>query len=294
MPSIVVTLGTMTIFRGTIFLLAGGQWVNAHQMSDSFKALPRTVFLELPVSTWITIAVIGLFALLMSRTPLGRAFYAVGVNPTASVYTGIDVGRTRFFAFAFAGMVSGLAGYLWVARYAVAYVDIAGGFELSIIAAWPWRCLHCRRHRHAGGAVLRRLFRLPQRPAGHQRLLRPDGDFGRGDRHRRDLQRPQRAQARPHHLAESRGGGRRMNEAPQTPRTIPDRLESPFRSALKSWEMLLIVVAVAIFIANSFASPYFLNPWSLSDATFNFTEKAIIWPWPWSSFQRSTFRWPRS
>ena len=135
MPSIVVTLGTMTIFRGTIFLLAGGQWVNAHQMSDSFKALPRTVFLELPVSTWITIAVIGLFALLMSRTPLGRAFYAVGVNPTASVYTGIDVGRTRFFAFAFAGMVSGLAGYLWVARYAVAYVDIAGGFELSIIAA---------------------------------------------------------------------------------------------------------------------------------------------------------------
>ncbi|WP_116652633.1 ABC transporter permease [Pelagibacterium sediminicola] len=67
-----------------------------------------------------------------------------------------------------------------------------------------------------------------------------------------------------------------MNEVPQTPRTIPDRLESPFRSALKSWEALLIVVAVAIFIANSFASPYFLNPWSLSDATFNFTEKAII------------------
>ncbi|GGA50733.1 ABC transporter permease [Pelagibacterium lentulum] len=134
-PSIVVTLGTMTIFRGSIFLLSSGQWVNAHQMSDAFKALPRAVMLGLPVSSWIAIAVIGLFVLLMSRTPLGRSFYAVGVNPTASVYTGIDVGRTRFFAFTIAGAVAGLAGYLWVARYAVAYVDIAGGFELQIIAA---------------------------------------------------------------------------------------------------------------------------------------------------------------
>jgi rhamnose transport system permease protein len=45
---------------------------------------------------------------------------------------------------------------------------------------------------------------------------------------------------------------------------------------LKSWETLLLAVAVAIFVANSFASPYFLSPWALSDATFNFTEKAII------------------
>nr|WP_269214094.1 ABC transporter permease [Brucella pseudogrignonensis] len=43
-----------------------------------------------------------------------------------------------------------------------------------------------------------------------------------------------------------------------------------------SWEMLLLGVAIAIFIANSFASPYFLNAWNLSDATFNFTEKALI------------------
>lgn len=59
-------------------------------------------------------------------------------------------------------------------------------------------------------------------------------------------------------------------------RTIPDRLQSPLERRLKSWETLLLLVAVAIFVANSFASPYFLNAWNLSDATFNFTEKAMI------------------
>lgn len=61
-----------------------------------------------------------------------------------------------------------------------------------------------------------------------------------------------------------------------TERFIPDRLQSPLQKKIKSWESLLLVVAVAIFIANSFASPYFLNAWNLSDATFNFTEKAMI------------------
>ncbi|MEM7392059.1 MAG: ABC transporter permease [Verrucomicrobiota bacterium] len=59
-------------------------------------------------------------------------------------------------------------------------------------------------------------------------------------------------------------------------RSIPDRLQSPFERNLKSWESLLMLVAIGIFIANSFSSPYFLNAWNLSDATFNFTEKAMI------------------
>lgn len=62
----------------------------------------------------------------------------------------------------------------------------------------------------------------------------------------------------------------------ETTRFIPDRLQSPLQQRLKSWESLLLLVAVAIFVANSFASPYFLNAWNLSDATFNFTEKAMI------------------
>jgi rhamnose transport system permease protein len=66
-----------------------------------------------------------------------------------------------------------------------------------------------------------------------------------------------------------------MTDTP-APRRIPDRLDKPLTSAVFSWEALLAAVAVAIFIANSLASPYFLDPWSLSDLTFNFTEKAIV------------------
>ena len=67
-----------------------------------------------------------------------------------------------------------------------------------------------------------------------------------------------------------------MTDTPLTNRQIPARLTHPFRSALFSWQSLLFLVAVAIFILNCFATPYFLSPWSLSDATFNFTEKALI------------------
>jgi len=57
---------------------------------------------------------------------------------------------------------------------------------------------------------------------------------------------------------------------------IPDRLRSRLFRTLSSWEFLLLVVGIFIFLFNTQASPYFLDPWNLSDATFNFTEKAMI------------------
>ena len=134
-PPIVVTLGTLTIFRGLVFVASGGAWVNAAQMSPDFIGFQRTAILGLPVLSWIGIAVAILFFILMTRTPLGRALYAIGVNPTASVYTGIDLGRTKFWAFVIAGAVAGLAGFLWVSRYVIASVEVASGYELTIIAA---------------------------------------------------------------------------------------------------------------------------------------------------------------
>lgn len=67
-----------------------------------------------------------------------------------------------------------------------------------------------------------------------------------------------------------------MTDISPTSRAIPDRLQSRATRALRSWETLLFAVVIAVFITNSFASPYFLNAWNLSDATFNFTEKAMI------------------
>ena len=76
-----------------------------------------------------------LFMIIMSRTKLGRAFYAAGGNPHAATYAGINVGRTQFWAFTISGALAGLTGYLWVSRFAVAYVDVAAGFELTVVAA---------------------------------------------------------------------------------------------------------------------------------------------------------------
>ena len=134
-PPIVVTLGTMTIFRGIIFLISDGKWVNSHEMTHAFKAFPRAEFFGVPTMSWTAIFVLIVFTIVMTRTTVGRSFYAVGGNPHAATYTGINVGKSQFFAFTISGALAGLTGYLWVSRYAVAYVDIAGGFELDVVAA---------------------------------------------------------------------------------------------------------------------------------------------------------------
>jgi len=134
-PPIVVTLGTLTIYRGLTFVLSGGAWVNADKMSASFINFQRQSLVGIPVLSWIALLVIALSYIFLRYTKTGRDVYAVGVNPTAAVYTGIDVGRTKFIAFCISGLISGLAGYLWISRYVIASVEVANGYELNVIAA---------------------------------------------------------------------------------------------------------------------------------------------------------------
>lgn len=134
-PAIVATLGTLTIYRGMAFVLSGGAWVNQTQMTPVFLNTPRLPVLGLPLLGWTAILVIAVVTLLFTRTVFGRSLYAAGGNPTAALYAGVDVGRSKFFAFVLSGALAGLCGYLWVSRYAVAYVDIAAGFELDTVAA---------------------------------------------------------------------------------------------------------------------------------------------------------------
>ncbi|WP_454855867.1 ABC transporter permease [Rhizobium binxianense] len=134
-PPIVVTLGTLTIYRGMAFVLSGGEWVNAHQMTPVFLNVPRTPILGLPILGWTAVVILLLVYVLLRYSRFGRSTYAAGGNPTAAVYAGIDVGYTRFLAFVLSGALAGLSSYLWVSRYAVAYVDIANGFELDSVAA---------------------------------------------------------------------------------------------------------------------------------------------------------------
>ena len=134
-PSIVVTLGTLSIYRGLAFVASDGTSVVGHQMSAAFIATPRAEFLGLPVMSWCALVVIAIFAVGLGVTRTGRAFYAAGGNPTAAVYAGIDVGRTQFIAFCITGLICGFCGYLWASRFSIANVEVANGFELGVIAS---------------------------------------------------------------------------------------------------------------------------------------------------------------
>lgn len=135
LPPIVVTLGTMSVYRGVIYLLSRGAWVNENEMSAGFVAFTRAHFLGLSTLAWLAVFCAALASVLLRRTRLARNLYAAGGNPEAAAYSGIDVGRMQFFAYVVCGAIAGLCGYLWVARFAVAYTDIALGFELQVIAA---------------------------------------------------------------------------------------------------------------------------------------------------------------
>ncbi|HET9864803.1 MAG TPA: ABC transporter permease [Steroidobacteraceae bacterium] len=135
LPAIVVTLGTMSVYRGTIYLLSRGAWVNENEMSREFVAFTRAQFLGLTTLSWLAIVCGALAIVLLRHTRGARNLYAAGGNPEAATYGGIDVGRVQFFAYLISGLIAGLCGYLWVARFAVAYTDIARGFELQVIAA---------------------------------------------------------------------------------------------------------------------------------------------------------------
>ena len=135
LPPIVVTLGTMSIYRGSIYLLSKGAWVNENEMSRGFLAFPRSEFLGLTMLSWLALATVAVFIYALRRSRLARDLYAAGGNPEAANYSGIDAGRMQFIAYTICGALAGVCGYLWVARFAVAYTDIALGFELSVIAA---------------------------------------------------------------------------------------------------------------------------------------------------------------
>ncbi|EMW0512569.1 ABC transporter permease [Enterobacter mori] len=134
-PAIVVTLGTMSIYRGIIFLLSGGGWVNANQMGADFLGLPRASVLGLPVLSWCAVAALLLVGYFLRYSRTGRALYTAGGNATAAYYTGINAGKMQFISFCLSGLLAGFCGYLWISRFAVAYVDVANGFELQVVAA---------------------------------------------------------------------------------------------------------------------------------------------------------------
>ena len=134
-PPIVVTLGTLALYRGLVFVVSGGKWISSDKMTKAFLDFPHASFLGVSSLVWIAAFVAIGLALLLGRTRIGRGLYAVGGDPVAARYCGIDLSRQQLLVFTLCGAIAGLCGYLWVARFGIAYTEIALGFELNVIAA---------------------------------------------------------------------------------------------------------------------------------------------------------------
>ena len=134
-PSIVATLGTMSIFRGAHSLYAGGDQISADEVPRHWLDLAGTKLFGLPMIVILSAGLLAIAAFLLARTRWGREIYGVGSNPGGADLIGIPSAKRIFAAFVIAGALAGLMGALWASRYATVDARVAFGFELTVIAA---------------------------------------------------------------------------------------------------------------------------------------------------------------
>lgn len=144
LPSIVVTIGTMSLFRGITQVILGDQAKTKYP--QEFLDLGQSYFIKMketgipwlfvppvPLSFLIFLVLAVLFGLVLHRTAVGRQLFATGSNPIAARFSGVPVNRLRFLLFAVSGLLSGLAGALLTARLGSMRSNIGLGWELDIV-----------------------------------------------------------------------------------------------------------------------------------------------------------------
>jgi rhamnose transport system permease protein len=134
-PPIITTLGTLSFFRGLVYIISGGTWVMAHQLPDSIKEFSIRTTLGLPFLVLFALFLGILFYFFANRVPIGRQIFAIGCNYTAAVLAGIRVKLVNFIVYVISGSLAGIAGVMWLSRYAIAANGTATGFELQTVAA---------------------------------------------------------------------------------------------------------------------------------------------------------------
>lgn len=136
-PAIVATLGTLYAYRGLVFIFASNttSQVNASDVPGSYLALATTQIFGVPALILIAAAVALIIGYFLHSSQSGRQLYAVGSNPEAAHMIGIRANWLVFAAFAISGLLCGLAGVLWGARFATVDATDATGLELQVIAA---------------------------------------------------------------------------------------------------------------------------------------------------------------
>lgn len=139
-PAIITTLGTLAIYRAALVELSGAKTVVIDAMPRWLQELPGVTLasfagLDVRLLVLIALAAVIIFQLVLSFTNLGRRLYAVGSNPDGARFAGLPSEQVVFIAFVLCGALSGLAGFMFLARFGNITVVAAQGMELQVIAA---------------------------------------------------------------------------------------------------------------------------------------------------------------
>jgi rhamnose transport system permease protein len=134
-PALVITLGTLYIYRGAVLSWAGSNRINASDMPDSFLSLGTKQILSIPVLTIVALIVLVVVGYYLRTARGGREMYAIGSDPAAADLYGLNVRRRLIVAFALSGALAGLSGVFFTARYGTVSADAGLGIELQAVGA---------------------------------------------------------------------------------------------------------------------------------------------------------------
>ncbi|CAI9401396.1 ABC transporter permease [Nocardioides sp. T2.26MG-1] len=134
-PALVITLGTLYIYRGIFLTWAGSDRINASDMPRGFLKLGTQSLLGIPILTIIALAVLGVVGYYLYTARGGRELYAIGSDPDAAKLYGLKVTRRVLSAFVLSGALAGLAGVLYTARYGTVSSGAGYGIELQAVGA---------------------------------------------------------------------------------------------------------------------------------------------------------------
>jgi rhamnose transport system permease protein len=134
-PALVITLGTLYIYRGVVLSWAGTDRINASDMPDGFLSLGTKAILSIPVLTIIALVVLGLVGYYLRTARGGRELYAIGSEPDAAHLYGLPVRRRIIGAFVLGGALAGLAGVVYAARYGTISSSAGQDIELQAVGA---------------------------------------------------------------------------------------------------------------------------------------------------------------
>lgn len=139
-PAIIVTLGTLALFRTVLVEYSEARSITTASLPTWLVELPQANLfsigeLDFRLTFVIAVAVVVVLHLFLSHMRLGRKFYAVGSNPDAAVMAGINAPWIVFLAFVLCGALSGLAGFMFLAKFGNITVVAGLGLELKSVAA---------------------------------------------------------------------------------------------------------------------------------------------------------------